>query len=79
MKNKKGFSRCANDYIGRLREEGRYSTAHVYQSAIFSFSKFCGTCNVSFRQITRECLRLYEEHLCERGLKYRFYVYAYDS
>ena len=69
MKNKKGFSRCANDYIGRLREEGRYSTAHVYQSAIFSFSKFCGTCNVSFRQITRECLRLYEEHLCERGLK----------
>ena len=69
MKNKKGFSRCANDYIGRLREEGRYFTAHVYQSAIFSFSKFCGTCNVSFRQITRECLRLYEEHLCERGLK----------
>ena len=54
MKNKKGFSRCANDYIDRLREEGRYSTAHVYQSAIFSFSKFCGTCNVSFRQITRE-------------------------
>ena len=69
MKNKKGFSRCANDYIGRLREEGRYSTAHVYQSAFFSFCKFCGTCNVSFRQITRECLRLYEEHLCERGLK----------
>lgn len=40
MKNKKGFSRCANDYIGRLREEGRYSTAHVYQSAIFRSVSF---------------------------------------
>ncbi|MDU7615171.1 MAG: integrase, partial [Bacteroides sp.] len=26
--NKNGFSRCADIYIGRLREEGRYSTAH---------------------------------------------------
>ena len=40
--NKNGFSRCADIYIGRLREEGRYSTAHVYQNALLSFSKFCG-------------------------------------
>ena len=38
--NKNGFSRCADIYIGRLREEGRYSTAHVYQNALLSFSKF---------------------------------------
>lgn len=69
MMNKNGFSRCAESYIGRLRKEGRYSTAHVYKNAIFSFSKFCGTSNVSFRQITRERLRRYGQYLYECGLK----------
>ena len=46
-----------------------YSTAHVYKNALFSFSVFCGTCNVSFRQITRESLRLYGQYLYENGLK----------
>ena len=45
MMNKNGFSRCAEFYIGRLRKEGRHSTAHVYKNALFSFSKFCGTSN----------------------------------
>ena len=57
--NKNGFSQCAGAYIERLRKEGRYSTAHVYKTALFSFSKFCGTLNISFRQVTRECLRCY--------------------
>jgi len=69
MTNKKGFSRCGELYIDRLREEGRYSTAHVYKNALFSFSVFCGTCNVLFRQITRESLRLYGQYLYENGLK----------
>ncbi|WP_306821697.1 tyrosine-type recombinase/integrase [Bacteroides caecimuris] len=69
MMNKNGFSRCAESYIGRLRKEGRYSTAHVYKNAIFSFSKFGGTSNVSFRQITRERLRRYGQYLYECGLK----------
>ena len=69
MRNKNGFSRCAEFYIGRLRKEGRYSTAHVYKNALFSFSKFCGTSNVSFRQITRERLRRYGQYLYECGLK----------
>ena len=69
MMNKNGFSRCAEFYIGRLRKEGRHSTAHVYKNAIFSFSKFCGTSNVSFRQVTRERLRRYEQYLYECGLK----------
>ena len=67
--NKNGFSRCADIYIGRLREEGRYSTAHVYQNALLSFSKFCGVHSVSFRQVTRDRLRRYEQHLYECGLK----------
>ena len=69
MMNKNGFSRCGEIYIGRLRKEGRYSTAHVYKNALFSFSKFCGTSNVSFRQITRERLRRYGQYLYECGLK----------
>ena len=40
MMNKNGFNRCAEFYIGRLRKEGRYSTAHVYKNALFSFSNF---------------------------------------
>ncbi len=67
--NKNGFSRCGENYINRLRKEGRYSTAHVYKNAIFSFSKFCGTSNVSFRQITRERLRRYGQYLYGCGLK----------
>ena len=53
MMNKNGFSRCGEIYIGRLRKEGRYSTAHVYKNALFSFSMFCGWFNVSFRQVPR--------------------------
>ena len=67
--NKNGFSRCADIYIGRLREEGRYSTAHVYQNALLSFSKFCGVHSVSFRQVTRDRLHRYEQHLYACGLK----------
>ena len=32
MMNKNGFSRCGENYINRLRKEGRYSTAHVYKN-----------------------------------------------
>ena len=40
MKSKNGFSRCGELYIGRLQKEGRFSTAHVYKNALFSFSNF---------------------------------------
>ena len=69
MMSKNGFSRCGELYIGRLRKEGRHSTAHVYKNALFSFCKFCGISNVSFRQVTRERLRLYGQYLYECGLK----------
>ena len=69
MRNKNGFSRCGELYIGLLRKEGRFSTAHVYQNALFSFNKFCGNTSVSFRQVTRDRLRRYGEHLYDSGLK----------
>ena len=69
MMNKNGFSRCGENYINRLRKEGRYSTAHVYKNALYSFSKFCGTLNMSFRQVTKERLRRYGQYLYECSLK----------
>ena len=69
MMKKNGFSRCAEMYIGRLRKEGRYSTAHVYENALLSFRGFCGTPTVSFGQVTREHLLCYGQYLYERGLK----------
>ena len=41
----------------------------VYKNALFSFSKFCGISNLSFRQVTRERLRCYGQYLNECGLK----------
>ena len=69
MMNKNGFSRCGENSLNRLRKEGRYSTAHVYKNALYSFSKFCGTLNMSFRQVTKERLRRYGQYLYECGLK----------
>lgn len=69
MMNRNGFSRCAEMYVGRLRKEGRFSTAHVYESAFYSFTRFCGTMNISFKQITRERLRSYGQYLYDSGLK----------
>lgn len=68
-KKKDGFSRCAEMYIERLRDEGRFSTAHVYKNALLSFTTFCGTLKVSFGQVTRHRLRCYGEYLYEYGLK----------
>lgn len=37
---KNQFTICANNYIDRLRQEGRFATAHVYKNALRSFSQF---------------------------------------
>ena len=69
--NKKGFTGCAQAYIRKLQEEGRFSTAHVYKNAVLSFTKFCTTPNIAFGQITRDNLRRYGQYLYEHGLKPR--------
>lgn len=66
---KDGFSRCGERYIGRLREEGRHATAHVYENALKSFTRFCGMSGVPFSQITRDRLRHYECYLYECSLR----------
>lgn len=62
------FTICANKYIDCLREEGRYSTAHVYENALRSFTQFCGTKGVSFKQINRENLKRYSIYLLAHRL-----------
>ncbi|WP_347223495.1 site-specific integrase, partial [Bacteroides congonensis] len=66
---KDGFTVCANKHVECLRREGRYATAHVYENALRSFTVFCGTPCVSFRQITRENLRRYSNYLSACRLK----------
>lgn len=63
------FTIFANRYIDRLRSEGRHSTAHVYKNALRSFTIFCDTPVVSFGQVTRESLRLYNNYLTACRLK----------
>ncbi|MEG2415293.1 MAG: site-specific integrase [Kiritimatiellia bacterium] len=66
---KNEFTLCATKYIARLRVEGRHSTAHVYANALRSFTMFCGTPSVSFRQIHRESLKRYARYLTEAHCK----------
>lgn len=66
---KDGFTVCAKHYIKCLRQEGRYATAHVYESALRSYTMFCGTADVSFSQITREKLKWYNSYLSANHLK----------
>lgn len=65
----KGFTICANDYIECLQEEGRYSTAHVYENAVRSFYQFCGTTSVAFSKINRDTLKKYNNYLSAAHLK----------
>lgn len=64
---KDGFTQCAAKYIAKLKEEGRYSTAHVYKHALRSFTEYCGGADVSFQQINRENLKRYSRYLYERN------------
>lgn len=66
---KKQFTNCANDYIERLRNEGRYSTAHVYKHAIRSFTKFCGSQTITFSRVNRDTLKAYSNYLVASHLK----------
>lgn len=68
-RKKNRFTICANNYIDCLRQEGRYSTAHVYQNAVRSFSQFCGTKFIEFTSINRENLKKYSNYLTASRLK----------
>ena len=66
---KNQFTLCANNYIKSLRREGRHATAHVYKNALRSFTQFCGSDFISFRQVNRENLKRYNAYLTASHLK----------
>lgn len=61
------FTKCAQNHIDQLAEEGRFSAREVFKYAIQSFAKFSGTDNVSFSQVTKESIKQYEQSLKDRG------------
>ena len=69
MSIRNGFSQCADSYIYSLREENRYSTAHVYENAVNSLSTYFNHLHISFDLINKDNLRKYEQFLKDRKCK----------
>lgn len=69
MKRNQTFSEFAKNCIESANQGGRYSTAHLYKSALRSYSEFCHSDRVLFSDITRERIRFYYKYLLDAGLK----------
>lgn len=63
MKKKKNLNTFMKELINQLEEEGRYGTAHVHESTLKSFSKFCKNETISFSMLNRANLKEYECYL----------------
>jgi len=57
------FTAFAHQCIARLKEEGHYSTAHLYKNALRSYSEYLTTPVVHFCDISRDRLRGYQRKL----------------
>ena len=53
--------------IRSLKEEERFSTAHIYQSTLNAFMLFCKTDAIRFNQMERSRLKQFENHLRNKG------------
>ena len=70
MTKKKKFNEFINKTIEELKEEKRYSTAHIYQSALNAFCEFCGCKVVYFHQLNRSTLKEFETYLRNKQLSW---------
>lgn len=61
--DKKGLVEGIRDYMARLKEEGRFSTAKSYQDAMNSFIRFSEKVYIPYSYMNRETLRHYENYL----------------
>lgn len=66
-KNKK-FNEFMDKTIKGLKDENRFSTAHIYQSTLNAFSEFCGCNVIYFHQLNRATLKQFETHLRDKQL-----------
>lgn len=70
MKEKTNLARFMKELIQSLKEEERYSTAHIYQSTLNAFTLFCKTERINFNQLERSRLKQFEIHLRNKGLSW---------
>lgn len=70
MKNKKKFNEFMTKVISELKEEERYATAHIHQSALNAFTDFCKSKNIFFNQVNRVTLKKFESHLRNKQLSW---------
>lgn len=62
-RNKKKFSDFMRLTISELKQEQRYGTAHIHQSALRAFCEFYDADDIYFFQITRGNLKKFETYL----------------
>ncbi len=67
MKEKSNLTLFMEQLIRSLKEEERFSTAHIYQSTLNAFMLFCKTDTIRFNQMERSYLKQFENHLRNKG------------
>lgn len=67
MKEKNSLTKFMEQLIRTLKEEERYSTAHIYQSTLNAFIRFNKTEKIRFNQLERSKLKQFENHLRHKG------------
>ena len=78
MKEKSNLTLFMEQLIRSLKEEERFSTAHIYQSTLNAFMLFCKTDTIRFNQMERSYLKNLRT-ICVTGmhLEHCFHLYAY--
>ena len=69
MKEKSNLTLFMEQLIRSLKEEERFSTAHIYQSTLNAFMLFCKTDTIRFNQMERSYLKQFENHLRNKHLQ----------
>ena len=69
MKKKSNLTLFMKQLIRSLKEEERFSTAHIYQSTLNAFMLFCKTDAIRFNQMERSRLKQFENHLRKTDLQ----------
>ncbi len=67
MKERNSLTEFMEQLIRSLKEEERYSTAHIYRSTLNAFTRFNKSENIRFSQLERSKLKQFENHLRRKG------------
>lgn len=67
MKEKPNLTQFMEQLIRALKEEERFSTAHIYQSTLNALRLFCKADVIRFNQMDRSRLKQFESHLRNKG------------